>query len=202
LAHFASGLGAVDLHINGERSAVQGLTFPEVSAFVELPPNETTIAVVVETGADSVERLASQTIRLEPHDWYTVALIGAIENDTLQLQPLLEDFSSLEANQTRIGVFQSVPGIPPLDVLDGSDMTLVRLLGYPGSQGDNDGYETVDLPMMTTQIRFVSAADPQDVLAALPELAYTEGRHYLIATLLADPPYTIVVHELLNENGP
>lgn len=187
LGHFASGAPNVDLIINGENSAVLDLAFASISPFVELPPGPQQISI----NHGEVQLVPTFTVEVIPDRWLMIAVIGAVENGTLHTQIFEENMATLPENQTRIGVFQAIPGIPPVDVQTADGTPLIRLLGHPGSQGNNDGYEAVEISAGTTDIDIISASDDEAIIVDLPEITFEANHTYLITTLRADPPYII-----------
>jgi hypothetical protein len=191
VAHFASGVVPVDVYLNGERSAIQNLVFTDISAYLELPQQMQMVTVTMVDQPEAVLHMAE--IDLIPGTWYTLALIGSTDNNTLTAQIIAEDLSPTD--QTRVGVFQAIPGISPVEVTI-DDNEAVRLLGYPGSQGDNDGYNMVEVAPGTYDLAVVSATDPDEVIVDLPETTLQGSRSYLLTTIRATPPYTLTYTEI------
>jgi hypothetical protein len=199
-AHLSSGTPRVDIYINGGLSAIHGLEFASVSNFVELPSGQAEIAIVPANLALGDAFISSIMIQLEPDSWATLALIGTLANNSLTTQLLVEDFSEPAADHARISVFQGIPGVAPLNVNLANRRELIRLLGYPGSQGRNDGYESIELAAGEYDLEIVGSVDPDSIVVDIPPQIFEAGRHYFIATIRADPPYIIVPTEIIN-NG-
>lgn len=197
LGHFASGAPDVNLIINGEQSAVRDLPFATISPFVALPAGPQQITITY----GEVQLIPTFSHEVTPDGWFTVGIIGAVENGTLTTQIFEHNMSDLPENQTRIGIFQAIPGIPPVNVQTGDSTTLIRLLGYPGSQGNNDGYETIEITAGTHDIDVITADDAGTIIADLPEINFEANHTYLITTLRADPPYIIEQTSLDTDNN-
>lgn len=195
IAHFSSGTPALDIFID-EENIVRNLAFAQVGEFIELPP-ATYRVTLVPTGLTLRDALIpSISVDLASNAWLTVAVIGTLANDSLGVQVLVEDFSDLDVFESRISIFQSIPGIPPVNVRLSNGTVLVRLLGYPGSQGQNDGFEVVHLVPGVYDLQIVNAADSRNVIVDLQGQSFAAGRNYLLAAIRADPPYVLKFTEV------
>jgi hypothetical protein len=75
-------------------------------------------------------------------------------------------------------------------VVDG--VTLVTLLGYPGTLGGNDGYYTLDLEAGTHSIQIVSTSNPANVIIDLGDVALDAGTNTFVAiTGTTDAPQQV-----------
>jgi hypothetical protein len=191
VAHFSSGTPPVDIYIDGEPSSVQDMGFARVSNFIELTAGTREITVTPAGLAPGDAMIDPVEITLGPGTWSTVAIIGTLSNDSVRVQMFEENQGELPDGETRLSVFQAIPGIEPVNVRITGGPEIVRFLGYPGSQGSNTGFTSVDLIAGSYTIQVMSAANPNRVIAELPEINYVPGRNYLLATLLADPPYLL-----------
>lgn len=195
IAHFSSGTPALDIVVDGER-IVEGLSFADVSEFVVLPAGTYQLALVP-AGLNVRDALTPPVeIELDADRWLTTAVIGTLANDSLAAQVVVEDYSPLPDSQVRVSVFQAIPGIPPVNVQSGDGSTLIRLLGYPGSQGNNDGFEVFTLTASTYDLEIINAAATREVIASLENQPLIGGRNYLLATIRAEPPYVLMFTEV------
>jgi hypothetical protein len=191
IAHFSSGTPLVDVYIDGEASSVQRLGFAQVSNFIELTAGTREITLTPAGLAPGDAVIDPVEVALHPGTWSTAAIIGTLSNDSVRVQLFEERQSELPDGETRLSVFQAIPGIEPVNVRIIGGPEIIRFLGYPGSQGSNTGFASVDVIAGSYTIQVISAANPNRVIAELPEINFFTGRNYLLATLLADPPYLL-----------
>lgn len=200
VAHLSSGTPTVDVFINGERSSLLGVGFAEVTEFVELPTGQHRVDITPAGLSQDDAVVEPIEIMVSADSWTTLAMIGTLSNDTLRVQPFVEDLSDLSETEVRLGVFQALPGSGPMNVQLGDDVDLIRLLGYPGSQGNNDGFSAVNLVNGVYTVRVVAAANPSDVIVELSNVNLGGGRSYLLAVILADPPYLLTFTDVVAAN--
>lgn len=206
VAHFSPGAPPVDIYVNGELSDIQGLEFGSVTDFIELPagfydfavaPAETTIDDAVYTVED-VPLVADTVV--------TLAAIGILEEGVtdFRIQPLVEDYSDLGVNLSRVSVFHAIPDAPPVNVVANGDV-LVQGLGYPGSFGpDSDGFVVADILSGSYEIE-VQLAD-ETVVLDLGSVELNPGRNYFIAAIniASDPVFVLEItpiSDLANSDG-
>lgn len=136
-AHFSVDAPEVDIYVNGEL-ALEALDFPDVSDWLELEAGTYTVDVVASGGAIA-DAVLSGEYSLSGGDWATLAVIGEAARDTLAIQPLVDDLSNVEEGLTYVSAFHGITDLDPVNVFVG-DIELVRLLSYPGSIAESDGY--------------------------------------------------------------
>lgn len=200
VAHLASGGGPVHLR-EGDRS-IATVNFADVTPYLLL--NETTPTLTL---TSDIMPISPNQLDLSGYSsqWLTVVIIASQVSGELTVRILEDNYNTLAAQQTRLGVFQGIPANGPVNVLqdDGSEkLTLIRLLGYPGSQGNNDGYQSVDLLAGTYTLQIVSSANPEDVLVTLENQQLVEGRSYFMATIRAEPPYVLSFDDIQQTESP
>ncbi len=191
-AHFSSGTPEIDLYINGELASFANLSFGDMTEFADFESGDYTVAVAPAgtTFADVV--IGPLALSLDNGSWTTLALIGTLANQTLQLQILEEDTRPLAETDARISIFHAIPASSPIDVRLADGTVLFQLLAYPGVQGDNDGFSSFELPAGTYDIQVVASDNPGENLVDLRGTRLNAGRHYFLAVILADPPYIFV----------
>lgn len=187
-AHFSSGAEDLDFYLDGERLTSVALSFTTISAFFAISPGEHNLSVKPANQPYANSVVPDSQITLGEGSWTTLAAIGLVDNDTLALQVLHEDFSNLADGDVRLTVIHAVPGIGALDIT-ANGIPLISLLGYPGSQGDNDGLATVDLLAGVYAIQVVSSSNEDDIFFDLGEISMAEGNHFLLALIRANPPF-------------
>lgn len=189
-AHFSSGTPDIDIYINGALSEIRQLSFSNVTEYLALPAGVYTVDVAPLNTSINDRVVGPVEVRLATDSYVTVAAIGALANDTLTAQVFTEDYATLSTLRTGISIFHAIPGLGPVDVLV-SGQTRVGLLGYPGSQGSNDGLATFELPRGTYDVQVVLSERPDEVLVDLDNIRLNGDRRYLITLVVADPPFLL-----------
>ncbi len=187
-AHFSSGTEDLDFYLDGERLTSTALSFTTISAFFAIAPGEHNLSVKPANQPYGNSVVPDSQITVGEGTWTTLAATGLIDNDSLALQVLHEDFSNLADGDVRLTVIHALLGIGALDIT-ANGVPLISLLGYPGSQGDNDGLATVDLLAGVYAIQVVNSSNEDDVFFDLGEISLAEGNHFLLALIRANPPF-------------
>lgn len=189
VVHLASGSPDIDLYIDGQLSAFQQIGFTTVTDFIALPVGDYTVAPTPAGGSSSDGLTDAETVTLAAGERVSIAAIGTTENDTFRLQIFDEDFSPLDTGLARISVVHALPGESAVNVQFADGTVLLSLLGYPGSQGENDGIAHFELLSDTYALQIVAADDPERVLVDFGEVSIVNGFHYFIALINANPPF-------------
>lgn len=197
IAHLSSDAGEVDIYLNADDDLILQETFEfgDVSDWVEVDPGEYSAAVVPFEG-ELEDAILEADLELEAGDWITVAAIGEVEKETVALQVLVEDYSSLDSFQSRLSVFHAVPNYDPINVIV-NDVELIRYLGYPGFWGpDSDGFISFDILAQSSDIRLEQ--EDGTVTAELEDIVLGGNRHYFLAVagVPGDPEFVFVASDL------
>jgi hypothetical protein len=187
IVHLSSDASEVDVLLNAGDVLVLHETyeFGEISDWLEVDAGAYSSAVV-STGGELEEAILETQLELEAGDWVTLAVIGEVEKETVALQVLVEDYSPLDAYQSRLSVFHAVPNYDPVNVIV-NDVELIRYLGYPGFWGpDSDGFITFDILAQVSDI--LVEQEDGDIVAALDDIVLGGNRHYFLA--IAGAPTT------------
>ena len=196
VAHFSSGTPPIDIYIDGEMSDFDRVRFTEVTEFIQVEPGTREI-VIVPSGLSLRDAITQpETVLLPPGLTRTIAVAGTLSNNSMGISVLEEDFSTIAPDEVRLSVFQGIPGIPPVNVHVDEGEPLIQLLGFPGSQGDNDGFTSVDIRRGVYDLEVISSTNPDNVVVGLSNQRLMSGRNYLLAALRANPPYVIVGVEI------
>ena len=199
IAHLSSDAGEVDVYVNAGDTLVlqQSFEFSDISNWLELEPNTYSLAIVP-TGGELEDAVLEADLDLESGEWFTVAAIGEVSKETLSLQVLDEDYSSLDTFQSRLSVFHALPNYEPVNVLV-NDVELIRYLGYPGFWGpDSDGFISFDLLAQTSDIRLEQEAGT--VTIELEDVVFGGNRHYFLAIAgSTNEPQFVFVSTALDE---
>lgn len=189
-AHFSSGTPDVDIYIDSALSDIQQLGFSDVTEYAAVPAGVYTIDVAPVNTSLNDRVIGPLEITVATGDAVTVAAIGTLANDTLTAQAFTEEYDPESSFRVGMGVFHAIPGLGPVDVLV-NEQIRVGLLGFPGSQGSNDGLATFDLVRGIYDIRVVLSEDADEVLVELEDFRLLPNRQYLITLVLADPPFLL-----------
>lgn len=152
-SHFVLDGEAIDVFLNGDL-VFSALSFGQISTWLTLSEDIYDIEIVP-TGGSLDDAILSGTYNLHEDDWLN--LIVFKKGDDLTIQPLMEDLNSVPNGQARIGVFQAVEGLPPVNGFIGGTQ-MIRLLSFPGElSADSDGYTNVDLTGGSYTVRFANS---------------------------------------------
>jgi uncharacterized surface protein with fasciclin (FAS1) repeats len=178
VAHFSPDAGPVDIYINGELSALQGVTFGAVSDWIEVPARAYNIAIAPAGGEPGDPVVAT----VEAGSWTTIAAIGVRALNSLEIRFLAEDYSPIPDGTARISVLHAIQGAPIIDVRVNGSLT-VSTLGYPGTIGDNDGFDTRLINAGSTNIQVVPNGATSPVILEVTGFPINAGTNYLIAAV-------------------
>ncbi len=176
VAHFSPDAGPVDVYVNGEVK-LEAVSFAIIGDFMAVRPGVYDFAVVP-TGE---EPGGSFKTRIEEGAYVTIAATGVVANDSLRLNVLNEDFSPVAADRVRLSVFHAIESAGAVDVYVNGGL-LVGALGYPGSLGDNDGFDIREVGAGTYDVQ-VRLAGTDTVIIDLPDTTFTAGSNVLVAAV-------------------
>ncbi len=196
IAHFSSGTPALDIYVDSE-TLVTDLRFANITDFIPLPANAQAIAIVPAGLSLNDALLDPINVTFTTEKWLTASIVGTLDNNSLGVELLEEDFSDLTETDVRVSIFQAIPGVGPMNV-EIDDIIRIRLLGYPGSQGNNDGMESFDLIDGEYDLVIRSAVN-NEIIVNLENQRFIGGRSYLIATIRANPPYVFRSVDVVEE---
>lgn len=191
VAHFSPDAPAVDVYLNGAKSAIQGLTYPKVSEWVEIPARSYQIAAVP-TGTRSAA-IGPLTLDLPADAWLTIAAVGSATNSTLKATVITEDYTPISDGQARVTLFHAIEGAPPVDVF-ADDAQVVNLLAFPGKLGSNDGATTFDVDSGLYSLKVVPSGEAFRTLLEVPStILVTKNNYFIAAVGTADAPQLVIV---------
>lgn len=198
LAHFSPDTPVTDVYLDGEIAAEE-LELLDVSAWIALPPGAHSL--VVTPAGTSVEQIAVGPLELllAPRSWQTVALIGSLGADTLQMVVVPEDYTPIPAGNARLTVFHAVENTFAIDVTASGRTIIIANLAYPFTFGSNDGAFTVNQPAGTFDLQVIRAGAAERVAVAVtpfppgvqdspvlinaPAVEFVENVNYLVAAV-------------------
>ncbi len=190
VAHFSPDGGPVDILIDDQR-VLEGVTFGTISDWLPLIEGVYTIQVA---RAGSENFIRTTTTRIPGGTRTTVAARGIAAADSFTLQFIPEDYSPIQEGQARVTVFHAIENAPAVDVLANGGV-LIRLLGYPGTLGSNDGVDTVNVGAGGYDIQVVPSGATEPVILDLPGVRFDAGANYFIAAIGTPtlPSYALAV---------
>ncbi|MEM6281402.1 MAG: DUF4397 domain-containing protein, partial [Chloroflexota bacterium] len=182
VAHLSEDAPAVDVYIDGEVSGFAGVEYPALSSFVTVPAGTYSIAVAPAGTSIDDAVIGPLDVTVDGGEWYTVAAIGLVSDETLTAQVLVEDFSEIPTGQARFTVFHASPGAPPVDVLVNEE-PFVQTLAFPGTFGDNDGASTFTVLAGAYDLAVTANEDPETVFLSADGFNLEPGSSYFIAAI-------------------
>jgi hypothetical protein len=143
LGHFSPDAPAVDVYVDGE-VVVEGLEFPEVTAFMPVAAGTHSVAIAP-AGTSVDDAVLTADVTIEPDTNVTIAAMGSLENETLTSTVFTEDYDDIPEGQARITLLHTIEGESGID-LYGSGIQLIQNLRYPDVAEGRDGAFTRDVP--------------------------------------------------------
>lgn len=192
VAHFLLGGGDVDLYINGELTAATRVGYGDVTEWYTIAPGTYSVAIAPARTSIDDAVLGPIDFTFADGSWTTLAATGLAEQNVLDLWALPEDYSPLTFNETRLSVFHAVSDGNPVDVTYNNEL-LFGLLAYPGSLGDNDGFDTVTLTVGSYGINVLDNISGTSILD-LGQVSLNDRNNYFVAVFgtAVNPTATLV----------
>jgi uncharacterized surface protein with fasciclin (FAS1) repeats len=188
VAHYSPDAPAVNVFLNGEPSGLPGLSFGDVSGWVQVVPG-TYEVVVSPVGADiETAAIGPADITVRPGAWVTIAATGSLGSGTLGATLITEDYSVIPADETRVTVFHGIEDAPAVDVILPDGTKVVSNLAFKRSA-------TVKVPAGTYDLLVVPAGSTEPVVIDLSGTALSAQTFYLVAATnaLAAPQVSLAV---------
>ncbi len=182
VAHFSPDTPAVDVYVNGELSAIQGLAFPTITDWIELPASTYNIAVSPAGTSLTDAAIGPADFDLPAGAWITIAAVGSLSDGTLKPAILIEDYSEIAEGDARVAVFHGIEDAPVVDVLAGG-APVIRQLAFPGTYGNNDGLFILDVPAGTYDLAVVPSGATSPVVIDLAGTTLESNTNYFVAAV-------------------
>ncbi len=204
VAHLSPDTPNVIVFVNGEIQ-FSGLTFGNVTRWVGLEPG--TYSIAVGTSSDIAEAaLGPLDLTVETDDFVTVAALGSLDNETLNAQVFVEDYSRITTGSARLSIWHAIEGAPLVNVT-ASGASLADALAYPGTfvgaDGSNDGITTSEVPAGTYDVSVTADNDPNaaPILEAAGFEVAANSNYLIVAAGTPDVPSLVVVETDQDEFG-
>ncbi len=198
VAHFSPDTPAVDVYVNGELSAVQGLEFPAITDWIALPAGTYNLAVAPAGTSLDAAAIGPADFDLPAGAWLTVAAVGSLANGTLKPAIVAEDYSPIPEGDTRVTVFHAIEDAPAVDVRAGGSVVIAQL-AFPGKLGNNDGAFTLNtIPAGSYDIQVTPAGLSTPVVIDLPGTEFAANTNYFVAAVgtLAEPQVALAATDM------
>ncbi len=178
VAHFSPDGGPVDVAVEGTK-VLEGVTFGTISDWLPLVEGVYTIEVFA---AGEANPFRTVTTRVPGGAHITVAARGIVATSDFALQFIPEDYSEIGDGLARVTVLHAIQNAPSVDVW-ANGAVLISNLGYPGSLGDNDGVDTVNVAAATYNIQVVPFGATEPVILDLPGVTFAPNTNYFVAAI-------------------
>lgn len=194
VGHFSADAPAVDVYLNGELSAVENLSYGNVSTWAAVPAGVYSVAIVP-AGGDLADAAATvDEVELKAGDWVTVSAVGS--GKALRLQPAVEDYKTpVQAGTTRVSLFHAIEGMTGVD-LTRQGVAMLSRVTYPDPALGNDGAASVELAAGTFDLQVTAAGRADAVLAALPQTVL-DSQNYVSIFVYGTIQDTLAVIEVV-----
>ena len=175
-AQFSPDAERIDIYINGELSDQSDLSFATVTDWQNVEPGFYEVGVALKGG----DPVVTTNVEIVDGTWVTIAVTGSRIENSLRATALFENFAPLAEGRARVGVFNGVLNSSSYDIVILGRYPVIRL-GYPGTLGNNDGYDNFDLAAGTYDVQFVVHNQPTSVILDLPQVTFEAGTNTLIS---------------------
>jgi hypothetical protein len=170
VGHFAGDAPAVDVYLNGQLTTVQGLTLGDVTPWIAVPAGTYSVAITVAGAAFNTAVASVDGVELAAGTWATISAVGTLAEDTLALQPAVEDYkTSIADNTTRVTVFHAIQGMTGIDLVR-NGASMIDTIAYPSASLGNDGAASVELLSGVVDFQISAAGRPAAVIVDVPQV--------------------------------
>lgn len=174
VAHFSPDTPAVEIFLDGEPSGIQVLSFGDISGWVELLPGTYSIAVAPAGAGIENAAIGPASFTLRSGGWTTIAATGSLSAGTLGVDVVAEDYSPLEAGESRVVVFHGIEDAPAVDVITADGTALIRGLSFGNAA-------TLNVPAGTYDLAVVPAGTTSPVVINLAGTNLQGATYYFVA---------------------
>ncbi len=195
VAHLAGDAPAVDVYLNGQLTTVQGLTLGDVTPWMAVPAGTYAVAITVAGAAVDTAVASLDGVALEAGTWATISAVGTLAEDSLVLQPAVEDYdTAIDAGTSRVTVFHAIQGMSGVDLVR-NGAAMIDTIAYPNAALGNDGAASVDLLAETVDFQITAAGRTEAVIIDVPEVALLDSGYVSIFVYgsLQAPLYSIQI---------
>ncbi len=154
IAHLSVDTPPFDTYINGSLSAIQTISYPNITGWVELPVGTYQIAFVPVGQTIDKAILGPTTYTLAESSWMTMAVVGSYEARTLSASINVENYTGLPTSTARLTFFNGLPGSSPVVLTvrtSGGENFSLKPVQFGAAQ-------TVDVPAGASGIKITTAS--------------------------------------------
>lgn len=194
VAHFSPDAPGVTIFVNGE-IVFTGIRFGSVTRYLPVAPG--TYEIIVSTDADPANAVIGPVdLTFGDGTFTTVGAIGSVEENTFQpiviteADPAAEAGTCAQVEGACVVVLHAIEDAPVVDIVTGenNDVVLLAAAAYPGtfplpSGGFNDGFEILDVPAGTYDLKVVPNAATAPVVLSAEGVEVMDGMYYLVAAI-------------------
>lgn len=179
--HASPDAPAVDVLVNDEIPAFEGVEFNDVTDYAELPAGVYNFKVVPE-GGDPADAVIDADVNLQYYTNYTVLAVDTLEN----IRPVVFADSSQDLdqvallNKARVRFFHASPNAPAVDVRVKNGPYLFQNVEFTNPKDENGGGVATDylfVPATTVDLE-VTLAGQDTVVLEVPAVMLDAGTSY------------------------
>ena len=162
--HLGVGVPGVDVFANeSEPAAVMDLGFREGTEYLTLPAAEYSFQVALTGGTPADAAITAGPLMLDADLHYTAVAVGDLEEESLEILPLVDDTAEIGDENIRLQVVHAAPAVGQVDIWNVAGEDSAELL----ADVDYKGAGTLDVP----PAEYVLGVDVDD--NAEPDLTFT-----------------------------
>ena len=198
IAHLSFDTPPFETYVNGDLSAIQQVSYPNVTGWVEMPAGTYEIAFVPIGQPLDQAMLGPTTYALAENAWVTIAAVGSFEGKTLSAPVVTENYTGIPTDTARVTFFNALPGSAPVNLIVTSN---------GGENFNLDGVQfgaarTIDVPSGASNVRIVTSAgqplpnSTEAAMTATEEATATEAAMSTEAAATAESTSEMVTRSL------
>lgn len=181
-AHFVPDAPPVLVNLNGAvEDGLESLEYGSMSDWMTFDAGTLTIGVSPAGDVSAVPLLGPSDLSLSAGTWQTVAVIGSLDDDTLNAVVIQEAYDDLLPGTGGLTFLNALEGSSAVD-LNRDDVIFFAALDYPSMDGGLF-FSTLLADSGTYDFRVTPNDDPSTVLAEAPEQALEENAYTFMALI-------------------
>lgn len=188
-AHLVPDAPAVDVWVDGE-VVISELSYRNITSWVVLPAGTHTVAISA-SGSDATEALIGpSTLDFAADNFVTIAALGQLSDDSLQVQVLTEDYLTVGQDNARLTILHAVVGAPAVDVYLGNTLL------FSGLQYGE--FRSVELPATSGDLVLTASGDTNAVILQVGQNLGSHKAYFMMPVGSGDEIYFLVSSTNLN----
>lgn len=166
-AHFAPDAPAVSLFFNNQLSEIQGIEYTDVTDWVKIPAGTYAVSVVPSGGLADEAVVIVEEVVFEADSFTTLSALGMLEDESLFVQPAVENYAAIEPGEARVSLFHAIPDMSGIDLVR-EGVVIISTVDYPDS--NSDGMASWEVAAGNFNFAVTAAGRTNAVLFELPEM--------------------------------